>query len=149
MHVTMLYFSCQADRDDALQDTFIKYAQHEGAFNGERHRKAWLIRVAKNACLDMLRKPTRNAVALEDAPSEVMIDQSGDFADSSDCAETLAAALRNLGEQYRAVLYLKYFEGYTAAEIGEILGIPESTVYTNISRGKDMLREVLADDFAA
>ena len=80
---------------------------------------------------------------------EAVADRASDFSDASDRAEALATALRNLGEQYRTALYLKYFEGYTAAEIAETLGIPESTVYTNISRGKNMLREVLADDFAA
>lgn len=42
-------------------------------------------------------------------------------------------------------LYLKYYEGYTAAQIAEMLGIPENTVYTNLSRGKRLLKEVLSD----
>ena len=85
--VCSLYFGSRPERDDAFQETFLKYAQEGRAFGDDEHRKAWLIRVA---------------------------------------------------------LYLKYYEGYKASEIAQMLGIPENTVYTNLARGREELKEVLA-----
>jgi RNA polymerase sigma-70 factor (ECF subfamily) len=51
--------------------------------------------------------------------------------------------LGQLEERYRTVLYLKYYEGYTAAQIAAITGMPENTVYTNLSRGKRQLLGVI------
>jgi RNA polymerase sigma-70 factor (ECF subfamily) len=58
--------------------------------------------------------------------------------------QEVIAALRKIDERYRLPLFLKYYEGYTAAEIAHTLQIPENTVYTNISRGKAQLKGVLS-----
>ena len=52
-------------------------------------------------------------------------------------------ALEQLPPLYRAVIYLFYYEGYQAAEIGKILGLPTATVHTRLSRGRAKLKELL------
>lgn len=52
----------------------------------------------------------------------------------------------SLPEKYRRVVYLHYYEGYTAPEIAEILGIKENTVYTQLTRGRALLRDVLGGE---
>lgn len=137
-----LYFGRRHESDDAFQDTFLKYAQSEREFESDEHRKAWLISVATNTCKDMLRRAEAKTVLtdqFEDTASPHW--QSG--IESDDRADELNEALQQLDEKYRVVLYLKYYEGYTAGEIAVMLDIPENTVYTNLTRGREKLKEVL------
>ena len=52
-----------------------------------------------------------------------------------------------LPQKYKDVVYLHYYEGYTAAEIGKMLRRRENTVYTHLARAREALRERLGDDF--
>ena len=145
MRACAVHLRQQADRDDVFQETFLRYAQHEGAFNGEEHRKAWLIRVAVNACKDLHKRADRKNASLEaDGSTENPALAGADTTAASAQALDLQEALQQIDEKYRTVLYLKYYEGYNAAEIGQMLGQPENTVYTNLARGRKALKEVLA-----
>ena len=56
-----LVYLSPAEAEDVFQDAFMKYALHDGEFRSEEHKKAWLIRVAINACKDVLKaKRTKN-----------------------------------------------------------------------------------------
>ena len=55
-------------------------------------------------------------------------------------------AVRALPTKYKDVIYLHYYEGYSAAEIGNLLGKKENTVYSLLARGRTMLREALGGD---
>ncbi len=61
--------------------------------------------------------------------------------------EVLETVLK-LPEKYRDVIYLFYYEGYTAVEIARILGKKENTVYTWLSRAKEILRERLGGEWS-
>lgn len=139
--VCVLYFAQSVDAQDAFQETLLKYALSETAFNDEEHRKAWLIRVATNMCKDMLKAAHRKNLAIDDA------DHSPVFATAyeqpgSDLYETLNA-IRSLPDPPRTPVYLALYEGYTAQEISEILDAPVNTVYSWVARGKQQLKEVL------
>lgn len=56
---------------------------------------------------------------------------------------SVLAAVNQLPAHYRAVIYLFYYEGYDAREIGQILGIPAATVHTRLARGRAKLKELL------
>lgn len=138
--VCSLYLRQKADKDDAFQNTFLKYALADKEFSSDEHRKAWLIRVAANACKDALRSAARReqpCESFEEAQTPLGTQQD------SEPASRLLEALENLSENYRIVLYLTYFEGYSATEIGEMLGMPTNTVYTDAARGRKSLKEVL------
>ena len=146
LRVCTLYFRMRPEREDAYQDTFLKYAQSSKEFVDEEHKKAWLISVATNTCKDILRKAENRTVLTDsiDESARPSWQPEDDAADSR--AEQLTEALQKLDDKYRMPLYLKYYEGYSAAEISGILGIPENTVYTNLSRGRDKLKEVLTHE---
>ena len=55
----------------------------------------------------------------------------------------MLAAVNELPAHYRAVIYLFYYEGYDAREIGQILAIPTATVHTRLARGRSKLKELL------
>lgn len=144
-----VYLRDQADREDAFQETFIRYARSDAAFADEEHKKAWLIRVAINVCKDMLKSPRAQVYSLEAVQEEDGFEAMGDDGQEGQRrleSQDLVAALAQLDERYRTVLYLKYYEGYTAAQIAQATGMPENTVYTNLARGKRKLEEVIGRD---
>ena len=146
LRVCTLYFGTRPEREDAFQDTFLKYAQSPKEFQGEEHRKAWLINVATNTCKDMLRRSESKTVLMDqidEAAKPSWQSVPGSESGDSPQSEMLVEALQKLDDKYRTALYLKYFEGYTASEISIIMGIPENTVYTNLARGRDKLKGVL------
>ena len=108
-------------------------------FENEEHEKAWFIRVTINACRDMLRNFFRShTVSLEE-----VLNQAVEM--SPDHSEVLEAVL-TLPVKYRDVVYLHYYEGYTAGETAKILGKNVNTVYTLLTRSRQMLREKLGGD---
>lgn len=144
-----VYLREHADREDAFQETFLRYARSDVAFEDDEHRKAWLIRVAANVCKDRLKSAAAHVESMEamsegGSPPEPVGDDGQEGQRALE-RQDVRAALGRLDERYRLPLYLKYYEGYTAAQIAETLGIPENTVYTNLSRGKRLLREMLGD----
>lgn len=125
------------DTEDIFQTVFMKYILYSGVFESCEHEKAWFIRVSINACRDLLRMLVRR----KRLPGEII----EEAAVNDDKKEILQAVL-SLPAKYREVIYLHYYEGYTAAETGKILGKKENTVYTLLSRGREMLKGQLGGD---
>lgn len=137
--ICFIHLKNEADTEDILQTVFLKYAMSDVAFTNETHEKAWLIRVTLNACKDLLKSFFRKRTV----PLDAYVEQNG-IVDAAH-SEVLEAVL-SLPEKYRRVVYLHYYEGYTAPEIAEILGIKENTVYTQLTRGRALLRDVLGGE---
>lgn len=143
-----------SEAEDAFQEAFLKYALHDGPFEGDEHARSWLLRVAMNGCKDVLRRAGRANESLDELVERGLEPQAraGDatapraHADpelSLEAREALAA-LDALGDPPKTQLYLALVEGYSAPEISRMLGMPEGTVYSWISRGRRRLREVLS-----
>lgn len=129
----------QADTEDVVQTVFLKYMLYEKPFCDAEHEKAWLLRVAINACKDFLKSFFRRNVVSIDIINEIEAQVPEDH------REVLEAVL-SLPEKYKDVIYLHYYEDYSAAEIGKIVGKKENTVYSLLSRGREMLRKKLGGD---
>lgn len=135
----MVHLKNYADTEDIFQTVFLKYALTFVSFDSDEHEKAWLIRVTLNACKDLLKSIFRSrTVSLEE-----LMEQPAQL--SSDHREVLEAVL-SLPARYRDVVYLHYYEEYTAPEIARILGKNVNTVYTRLTRAKGLLREKLGGD---
>ena len=137
--VCFYHLKNQADTEDVFQNVFLKYMLYEGQFADREHEKAWLLRVTINACKDYLKNFFRRKVVPLERRSETEAKESG--ADH----EVLEAVL-SLPVKYKDAIYLHYYEGYSAAEIGNIIGKKENTVYSLLSRGRMMLRDKLGGD---
>ena len=133
----MLHLKNHADTEDIFQTVFLKYALYPGAFESDAHEKAWIIRVTVNACRDLLKSFFRSRT--------VSLDDVGEIACTDEHREVLEAVLA-LPAKYRDVVYLFYYEQYTASEIAALLRRNENTVYTQLKRAKALLRESLGDD---
>ena len=132
----MLHLKNYADTEDIFQNVFLKYALSSIRFESEEHERAWFIRVTLNACRDLLKSFFRSrTVSLEDLePISAAL--------PPEHREVWEAVLA-LPEAYRDAVYLHYYEGYTAPEIGRLLGKNVNTVYTLLNRSRSMLREAL------
>ena len=135
----MIYLKNYADTEDIFQNVFLKYATSSIKFENDEHEEAWFIRVTINKCKDLLKSFFRNrTVSLDDIVEKPE-------AIPSDYREVLEAVL-SLPQKYRNVVYLHYYEGYSAPQISHILGKNVNTVYTLLTRSKKMLREKLGGD---
>ena len=134
-----IYLKNYADTEDIFQTVFLKYVLCSVAFESEEHRKAWIIRVTVNACKDLLKSFFHSrTVPLQQLP-EMAVSMP------SDHREVLDAVL-SLPKKYKDVVYLHYYEGYTAPQISRILGKNVNTVYTLLTRSKQLLKEKLGGE---
>lgn len=136
--ICFIHLKNEADTEDIFQTVFLRYAMSDVHFASEAHEKAWLIRVTINACKDLLKSFFRRHTV----PLDAYVDKIGVSEDHSEVLEAVLA----LPEKYRRVIYLHYYEGYTAAEIADIVGSKENTIYTQLTRGRVLLRDALGGE---
>lgn len=135
----LVHLKNPADTEDIFQNVFLKYVLSPVVFESPEHEKAWLIRVTLNACRDLVKSFFRSRTV----PLEELLDQPAPL--SEEHREVLEAVLA-LPPKYRDAVYLHYYEGYTAAEIGKLLGKNTNTVYTLLTRAREQLRKTLGGD---
>ncbi len=135
----MIHLKNYHDTQDIFQTVFLKYALSSVIFENQEHEKAWFIRVAINACKDLLKNFFRTDVICVDEVSKQLFELSSDNID-------ILEAVRSLPPKYKNVVYLHYYEGYTAPEIANILHKNVNTIYTYLTRSKKVLYEKLGGD---
>ena len=137
--ICMVHLKNYTDTEDVFQTVFLKYVQSAIQFESDEHERAWLIWVTINACKDLLKSFFRSRTLSIDQ----LIEQAAEL--PPDNREVLEAVL-SLPAKYRDVVYLHYYENYTAPQISRILGKNVNTVYTLLTRSKKMLKEKLGGD---
>ncbi len=125
----------KAEAEDLTQETFLKLMTCDQEFQNQRHEKAWLIVTASNLCKDSLKKWWRKNEDIEDyqnlAQENVTLDNP------------VLEAILQLPQDYKAAVYMYYYEGYTTAEIASQEGCAESTVRSRLFRARNMLQTML------
>lgn len=119
--------------DDVVQEVFLRFLKSDKCFEGDEHIKAWLIRVTINCSHNVF----SNSWAQKTVPltEDIVFDteEKGD----------VYYAVMELPQKYRAVIHLFYYEDMSIEEIAKALGLNGSTVKSQLSRGRKMLREKL------
>ena len=137
--ICLLHLKNHADTEDVFQEVFLKYVLRGAVFESVEHERAWLIRVTVNACKDLLKSLFRHRTV----PLDLISEETGNvISEYSDILETVLS----LPDKYKNVIYLHYYEGYTAKEIGRILNKKENTIYSLLSRGRELLKLELGGD---
>lgn len=130
------YLHNQSDAEDILQDTLIQYLRTAPVLESPAHEKTWLLRVAGNLSKNLLRaQGYRQADQLE----ETLVAQERE--DLSYVWE----AVKALPVPYREAIHLFYYEGYSTAQIAQILDQKESTVRSRLKRGREKLKPLLEE----
>lgn len=131
----------RADADDVFQDVFLRYAEKSPAFASEEHRKAWLIRVTLNRCRSHYRSHWwKRILPLEEAAHAAVTDEYD---------PELSEALALLPAKYRTVIHLHYFENYDTSEIAALTGQQSSTVRSQLTRARQILKAHLKGGYDA
>ncbi len=123
------------DAEDAVQEAFMKLMKKQPVFNDDEHAKAWLLRVTINLSKDMLKASSRKSESVTD-----------DCSYAEDVHDRVLFHVMKLEDNYRAVIHLYYYEGYSIKEIASILKLPYATVGTRLRRGKAKLKTMLEGD---
>lgn len=137
IRISYSYMKNLSDAEDITQEVFIKLLEKRPDFKNETHEKSWLIRVAINLSKDKLKSSYfKNTTSLED-----------DFVDTTQEDNDVIQAVLSLPVKYRSIVFLYYYENYSISEISNILNIKESTVGSQLSRGRKLLKSILKEDF--
>ncbi len=132
-----------ADADDAAQDAFLSALDRIETYDPSRPFGPWLMRIATNAAIDLVRRrAVRRAAALDEQAPARGPSPAGD-AESAEIRARLTAALAALPERQRVAVTLFDAEGYSHAEIAAVLEIPEGTVRSDVFHARRALRVAL------
>lgn len=152
LRVCYTYLRTTADAEDVCRDTLLKLICREEPFNGPDHERAWVIRVASNACKNLLRnRGTHPEVELSSVPEpEVAPEPDEDALIRRD--ERVLDAVMALPVPQREAVYLHYYEGLGTRAIASLLETTDDAVRQRLSRARVSLRKTLKggfDDFSA
>ena len=134
---------------DVTQDVFIRLWEHRAAMDEDRIL-SWLLRVARNACIDQIRKrKVRQRVENDEIGGVDVLHDEGPTPERSAQTvlfrERLQHALDRLGEPHRSIVVLREIQGYKYDEISDTLNLPLNTVKVYLHRARKALREDLGE----
>ena len=135
--VALNYMKSPDAADDITQEVFLRLLRSNTLFETEEHTRNWLIRVTINECKRDLASRWRRVEPLEAYAEKLSFS-------SEENSETYRIVMR-LPRKYRMVIYLHYYEGYSTAEIAQMLGAKQSTVCTQLERGRKLLKTMLLE----
>ena len=145
-YITRLGVRNLEDREDVLQDIFVKVYKNLNGFDTSLSFSSWVYRIAHNEAISWYRKvnvrPEGHLVDDTDPVFAVLSSKESDaeaLFDEQVNATQIAIALDKLDEKYRTVLVLRFFEHKEYEEISDILKIPTGSVGTLVHRGKKQL----------
>ncbi|WP_313130645.1 RNA polymerase sigma factor [Anaerocolumna sp.] len=125
------------DADEVFQEVFIRYLKKQPVFENEEHRKAWLIRVTINCSNKLWGSVWKRKI---EPLSETMPFETKDDID-------LNNELQQLPLKYREVIHLFYYEDMSLDEISKVLNRKNSTVRTQLTRARALLKNLLKEDY--
>lgn len=149
VRIAFQYTKNKTDAEDIMQDVFLALLKQSG-FNDKEHLKAWIIRVTINKSKNWLKTAKRRkTVSLGAAQNGLQGKESFYHLDADSMQEGLTQrqteildGISLLSQKDRDALYLFYYEGYTAREIGTITKASEKAVLMRLSRARKVLKEI-------
>jgi RNA polymerase sigma-70 factor, ECF subfamily len=149
------YFGDYDQCSDVLQQVLIQLYLSLPDLRTDGTVQAWLFRVARNRCVDELRRryvPPFSDLATEEGEEEALLIEGAllltpsveEQAEQHEVQQLISQAISNLPQKYRAIVWLRYTTLLTFGEIGHLLHIPEATARTYFQRAKLRLRQSLS-----
>jgi RNA polymerase sigma-70 factor (ECF subfamily) len=145
-HAARVYSYCRrilqnpASAEDIVQDVFAKLFEQSNAKAEMTNVAGFLIRVARNLCLNEKEKKHNQHISLE----EFHLSANANEIERSELLKMIETALETLPEAEREAFSLKEYDGLSYTEISKILNITEQNVRIRVFRGKQKLREILS-----
>lgn len=143
---------------ELVQETFLRVVKNADSFRSEARFTTWVFTIARNLCVDALRRQKhRNTVALDaplrigEADGATMLDMVKDDGPAADhrladkrFSTALTAALEALPGEQREVFLMRELEGLKFREIADVVGVPENTIKSRMRYALEALRNHLA-----
>ncbi|MCX8108234.1 MAG: sigma-70 family RNA polymerase sigma factor [Verrucomicrobiae bacterium] len=134
----------EADTRDIIQDIFCRLARQRGLLSRPREERAFLLRMAYNAFVDLTRRTnSRGRVEQRFAQERVSLFEEGNTSDEATLRKELQAALAELPPEQRSVVHLRLWEGLTFEEVADLMQISPNTAASRYRYGIDKLRDRL------
>ncbi|MEW6412323.1 MAG: RNA polymerase sigma factor [Candidatus Zixiibacteriota bacterium] len=146
------------DADEVVQETFVRVYRKRKELNDVRYFSSFIIRVATNYAIDMLRKHKGHSAIPDDTatlPGSIQMDLSARVETPSESferkrlMEEVNRALEQLPPRQRLTAILHDVEGYTKSEIAQVFDCPEATVRSNLHIARTKIRKILKQRFKA
>lgn len=119
--------------DDIFQEVFLRYIRKKPKFDNETHEKAWFIRVTINC--------TKTLFSFISRENHEELNEN--ISNSENPEEIMEEFLEKLSPDYRTVIHLFYYEGYSTLEISKLLNKKESTVRMQLTRARRNLKDII------
>ena len=150
----LVRFCCKLTRDegraeDLAQETFLRAMAHEQLLAGlsPPQQKAWLFETAHNLSCDAARRAAKERALLEKyAPPPAGGEPADDTAASALGGVELSAVFEKLPLRDATLFFMRYDEGYTAAELAKLTGQPAATIRTRLHRTRKQLQQALKEE---
>ncbi len=144
----MTYVHAEADAEDLFQNTLIKVARKSGSFKRHSSFKTWVWQIARNECLDFLRKQKRtqkNQAAYAENLSPHPLSEEGGF-DGDKTLALLHQGVKLLPEVQRDVFVLRYFEELSYREIALMTGKSEGSLKASFFHASKKVSQFLTEN---
>ena len=135
--------SHREDAEDAVQDAFATLLTRLDTYDATRPFAPWFYRMVANRCGNL--RDAREVRRTEALAEELVAAPRRDAAEQAQLRDRLAAALAALPERQRAIVQLFEVDGFSGAEIAELLDMPAGTVRWNLHEARRALRERLVE----
>lgn len=137
--VCFSFMKNKADTEDMVQEAFLKLISSNVSFSSAQHEKAWLIVTASNLCKNALKHWWRKH---EDIDNCIELSKNQDF----EASET-RQAIMNLPNDYKTIVYMYYYEGYSTPEIAQLLDTAQTTIRSRLYRARKLLKIDLGGEY--
>lgn len=152
-HMAYRMLGGRQEAEDAVQETFLRVFRNLDRYDENMKFSTWIYRITTNLCIDKLRKrkPTYSLDAEAgdheglDGYSMLPSDERTPESEAvlSETQQIIRNAIEHLPAKYKSVMVLRYLEDLSLQEIGDVLGMPVTTIKTRVHRGREFLRKRL------
>ncbi|RXZ81365.1 RNA polymerase sigma factor SigW [Paenibacillaceae bacterium] len=152
-HLAYRMLSNRQEAEDAVQETFLRVYNNLERYDDTMKFSTWIYRIATNLCIDRLRK-RKPSYSLDAESNEYegldgysMIPSDNRTPESetlqSETQSIIYQAMGTLPAKYKTIMILRYLQELSLQEIGDVLGMPVTTIKTRVHRGREFLRKKL------
>lgn len=137
----------QAIAEELLNEVFLSVWQNAQRYEGRSEPMTWMLSIAHNKAISVLRKRTEVLGIAEDAGRDLEAEEDTPdvAAQKQDKSAKIKACIAELSADHRTILDLVYYQDQSVAEVAEVLGIPEATVKTRMFYARKKLSELLLE----
>jgi len=147
-HIIISMVGRNSDSEDLFQEVFLQVFKGFRRFRADARLSTWIGSITHHICVDYLRKKKKETDFQNHDNDQKMMpgfspDMSWKQTENEDLNQVVLAAIAKLPADYRTVITLYHLDERSYQEIAQITGMPDGTVKSYISRGRNLLRETL------